>query len=292
MLLRLWSILMLAVALTCACARHQDDAGSAAADPQGAAQPNQNKTTPSLTAVEHSTEKRQIIRNAALELEVGSPSDVQREASRIAERFGGYVSSSEARGYDGGDLGFVPRSAHMVLRVRSDSLAQALEELKKLGSGVGSESINSDDVTEEYVDIEARLRAQKGLEEQYLEILKTATKVEDALNVQKELSNVRTEIEKLEGRKRSIDGQVRLSTIKLDLSERRPLVTATFSQIWRSIQLALGDIVNVGAAIAIGGIRLLGVMIPVLFLIVLPGLYVLRAIVRRLTARSKPLSAT
>ena len=77
-------------------------------------------------------------------------------------------------------------------------------------------------MTEEYIDLEARLRAQRALEAQFLEIMKTANKVSDALEVQRELANVRSEIERVEGRRRFLENQSSLSTIKVVLQTPAP----------------------------------------------------------------------
>jgi hypothetical protein len=79
------------------------------------------------------------------------------------------------------------------------------------------ESVKGEDVTEEFIDIEARLKTQKALEAQFLEIMKRSNSVEDALNVQTEIARVRGEIEKIEGRKRFLESQASLSTIKIKL---------------------------------------------------------------------------
>ncbi len=76
-------------------------------------------------------------------------------------------------------------------------------------------------MTEEYIDLEARIRTQQALEAQFLEIMKGAKEVSDALQVQRELANVRTEIERVEGRRRFLESQTSLSTIKVTLEPAR-----------------------------------------------------------------------
>jgi chromosome segregation ATPase len=72
-------------------------------------------------------------------------------------------------------------------------------------------------VTEEYIDLEARLRTQKALEAQFLEIMKQAHKISDALEVQRQIAEVRADIERIEGRRRFLENQSALSTITLML---------------------------------------------------------------------------
>lgn len=280
--------LVLTLALALALAGCSKDAGApaSAGEPPVAAAAAPGTTTPALSAVE----SRKIIRNAELELDVGSPSTAQRQAAQIAEQMGGYLVSSDAHSANDDDGGG-PSSVKVVLRVGSDKLGAALDELKKLGRASGSESISSKDVTEEWVDLEARIKTQKKLEEQYLEIMKSASKVEDMLAVQKQLAEVRGEIEKLEGRKRLLDNQVALSTITITFRAERPLVSVSQSAFGRAAKRAGADIVNVGAGIVVGIIRLFGVMLPVTLLVLLPLFLLGRFVLRRLMRATAPRAA-
>ena len=161
----------------------------------------------------------------------------------------------------------------------------------RLGTHVGSESISSKDVTEEWVDLDARIKTQKKLEEQYLEISKSAGKVDDLLSVQKQLAEVRGEIEKLEGRQRLLANQVALSTITVSFETERPLISASGSAFTKAARGAGADVVNVGAAIVVGLIRLAGVFLPVALLLLLPLFLVGRFVLRRLFRGSQPLAA-
>ena len=90
----------------------------------------------------------------------------------------------------------------------------------------GAVKISGQDVSEEYLDLEARLRTKKALEAQFLEIMKQARKVQDALDVQSQLADVRTEIERLEGRRRFLENQAALSTITTTLQMPQPIIAA------------------------------------------------------------------
>lgn len=279
--------LALALALT-GCSKDAEAPSSAAASPPAAQAADPPTTpTPSLAAATPRVEARKIIRNAELELSVSSPSTAQRRAAEIAEQMGGYLVSSDASA-DRGEDGAGPASVKVVLRVDSQKFGVALDELKKLGKAVGSETIGSKDVTEEWVDLEARIKTQKKLEEQYVEIMKSASKVEDMLAVQKQLAEVRGEIEKLEGRRRLLDNQVALSTITATFQAERPLVSVSQSAFGRAAKRAGADIVNVGAGIIVGIIRLFGVMLPVTLLVLLPLFLVGRFTVRRLMRVTAP----
>ena len=118
------------------------------------------------------------------------------------------------------------------------------------------------------MDLEARIKNQKALELQFLEIMKRAGKVEDALSVQTELAGVRTEIEKLEGRRRFLENQASLSTINITLQPPAQIVNATgFSY---SVRAAFSDGVDMAAEIVLFLIRAIIALAPILIFIVLP----------------------
>lgn len=183
------------------------------------------------------------------------------------------------------------KRVRMTLRVKSDDLDAALKNLRALGSGEATERITSKDVTEQWIDLDARLRTQKALEAQYLKILKDASEVGDLLEVQKKLAEVRTEIEKLESKKRLLDRDISLSTITLELEQPAPLVTASLAMLGDGAKHAGADVVNTAGTLAVAVMRAFGTMLPVLLLIVLPcGLFIRWA--HRRLGKAAPAKAT
>ncbi len=142
------------------------------------------------------------------------------------------------------------------------------------------EKVSGQDVTEEFIDLEARIKTQKALESQFLEIMKQAHKVEDALEVQRQTAEVRTEIEKLEGRKRFLENRAILSTISVSLQSPTAIAVNT-SSFGRNIREAVADSVDVATAIVLFLIRFVIVLIPLLLLVILPGFLVTRYALRR-----------
>ena len=139
---------------------------------------------------------------------------------------------------------------------------------------------NRQDVTEEFIDLEARIKTQKALENQFLEIMKQAHKVEDALQVQRQIAEVRTEIEKLEGRKRFLENRASLSTITINL-QPPTAIAVNASGFGRKIRQAVADSIEVASAIVLFLIQFVIVMVPIFIMIILPlwliGRLVLRA---------------
>ena len=246
-------------------------------------------TLPPTSATSGKPAGRRIIRNASLSMTVADPAAAQHKASAIVNKSGGYVANATSRRL--GTSRDAPLHITLELRVPADHLDRALDKLKALATGIDGEQIESRDVTDEYIDLDARLHTQKALELQYLDILKNAAKVSDALEVQKQLASVRGKIEKLEGRKRVLENQITMSTIKLDIDQQRKLVSASIGDFPRSIKNAGADAVNVGAALVNGFIRLLGVLLPVFLLLGLPALLMFRFLLRRARRRREAFNA-
>lgn len=159
--------------------------------------------------------ERKIIRNADLTLETDKPEEAQNKITSIAESKGGFVIESSQSGSDA--QATTRDTVTMTVRVPSAKFNEALSEIRGASSRVIIETVKGQDVTEEFIDAEAQIKTKKALEEQFLAIMKQSKTVEDALNVQRELAGVRGEIEKVEGRKRFLENQASLSTIKIRL---------------------------------------------------------------------------
>jgi hypothetical protein len=234
---------------------------------------------------------RKIVRQAELELEVAAPGTTQTAIERLAEQHGGYVVSA-ARDTD--QASAVDVRVTLVVRVPQAELTQTIAELKRLGRGTGSERITSDDVTDEYVDLVARLTSQQRLEQQYLEILKRAATVKDALEVQKELGEVRTEIERLQGRQHLLDQESALSTLTVHLTTAVPRIAVSGATFGGTVHRAWSDSLALSADLITGGIRLAGFLLPILLLLGVPsalGVWFLIRVARYLGARSRRLQA-
>ena len=135
---------------------------------------------------------RKIIRDANLTIEVSSPADSQRKIFSVAEAHGGFVVTSEMTQQTSDDKSKPELSVNLIVRVPAAEFDRAMEEIRAVASRVVQEKRTGKDVTEEFIDLEARMKNQKALEAQFLEVMKRAGKVEDALEVQRQLADVRT----------------------------------------------------------------------------------------------------
>jgi len=230
---------------------------------------------------------RKIIRNAEITIETDSPTDNLRKITSIAEAQGGFVVTSEFKQNDGGPQIKPTQTVTIVARVPSSQFSEALAQIRAVGGRVVQEKVSGQDVSEEYLDLDARIRSKKALEAQFLEIMKQAKKVSDALEVQSQLADVRTEIERLEGRRRFLENQSALSTITATLQMPAPLVAATTTGFGYSIKQAFGDAVDTAASIILFVIQAVIVLIPVALLVVLPVWFVWRVLRRRFVSSKK-----
>ena len=233
---------------------------------------------------------RKIIRNGELVIETESPNEGLRKITVAAESHGGFVVTSEFKQNPAAPGAKPNQTVTVVARVPSSSFSATLEQIRGVGDRVVQEKISGQDVSEEYLDVQARLRNKKALEGQFLDIMKQARKVEDALEVQSQLADVRTDIERLEGRRRFLENQSALSTITTTLQMPQPIIAASASGFGSTIKRAFGDAVDVAASILLFVIQAVIVMIPVAFFFGLPAWVLWRSLRRRLEAmrRAEP----
>lgn len=157
--------------------------------------------------------QRKIIKDGSLQLLVKKAEETAAAIQDIAKRLEGFVSYSYIWEVSEG-----VKSGTVTIRVPADHFEEAMEEIKKLAIKVERETTNTKDVTEEFVDLEARLKNLRAEEEQYLEIMKEAETVEDALAVAGRLSDVRGRIERIEGQLQYLSRQIEMSTITVSLT--------------------------------------------------------------------------
>jgi hypothetical protein len=225
--------------------------------------------------------ERKIIRNADITIEVPSTTDAQHQVTSIAETHGGFVVTSEAKQRENSDPAQRTLDIKLVVRVPSNQFGRAFDEIKKLAGNTPSEQVTSQDVTEDFIDLEARIKTQKALEVQFLEIMRQAHKISDALEVQRQIAEVRTEIEKLEGRKRFLENRSSLSTINVNIQTPKPVITVTQTGFGHSLREAVSDSVTLAADMVLGLARFVIMLVPVVVLVFLPLGLLGRYLVRR-----------
>jgi len=189
--------------------------GEAGPDEQGLAPVDEVRVTSGLT--DELPEDRKIVRTGSMTLEVEDIAEAMDAVAEMADEFNGYVVSSYKYEYEQGVSG------HITIRVPSERFEEAFARLRQLAAAVPYETTTARDVTEEYVDLEAQLSNLLATEAQYLALLERAENVEEMLMVQRELSNVREQIERIEGRMRYLQQTSEMSLIEVNLQETEGL---------------------------------------------------------------------
>jgi len=166
-----------------------------------------------LTAAQTaSTIERLVIRTADLELIVPDTEQALERIRGMVAELDGYVVSMTTYQLDRGV------QASVTIRVPAESFDAALAQLKGLATTVRRESVSGQDVTEEYVDLESRLRHLRAKEDQLLQFLDQAEDTEATLAVYEQLSYTQQEIEQVSGRMKYLENQAALSTISISLT--------------------------------------------------------------------------
>ena len=219
--------------------------------------------------------ERKVIRSARMELRADDPAAVAAVATALTAQAGGFVAASNATG-----VGEAIERVDMTLRVPAERFEAVLGDLRDDGE-VLVEALQGRDVTDEYIDLDARLRSQKALEERLLAILAQTTAVKDVLDVEAKLVEVRIEIERVEGRLRSMNDRISFATIELAvLAPTRQSAREAESTLSR-FDRALDDAGDASIAVLTGMIRFLGAILPLAIIGLPVGLGAQAAIRRR-----------
>jgi uncharacterized protein DUF4349 len=224
---------------------------------------------------------RKIIRNAEMTLEISDPGVGLQKIAAIAEKNGGFVVSSESK--ENSAQNIPARVVTVVARVPAAHFGEVIEAVRRIDGRITVEKISGMDVTEEYIDLEAHIRTKRALELQFLDIMRQARKISDALEVQTQLAAVRTEIESLEGRRRFLENKSALSTISLTIQTPAPLLATTTNGFQQSLKMAFGDGLDAASEILLGIIRFAMIMIPIALFIVCPCWFLYRWLRRYIT---------
>jgi len=209
-------------ALFAGCATHARRAGGAAymdvMMPPSATGNNMTEVRPD----------RMLIWKARMSIQVWSVSNAVSEAIAFAERQGGFVEKKSDRGDE---------SASLTVRVPAKSFKAALSSLETLGT-VTYRNVEGEDVTEQFIDVEARLKNKIVLRDRLKQLLEKATDVKDILAIETELNRVQADIDSMEGRIKSLKGQVEYATVTLSL-ERKPILGPLgylFKGLWWGVE--------------------------------------------------------
>ena len=156
--------------------------------------------------------ERMLAWKASLSIEVADVTNAALCAVALAEQNGGYLESRSDHSYGGTSL---------KLRIPAPAFTNAIGALETLGR-VESRSVESEDVTEQYVDVEARLKNKIVLRDRLRKLLDQATEVKDILAIETELNRVQGDIDSMEARIKALKGRVDYAVLDLYLSQKTP----------------------------------------------------------------------
>lgn len=213
-----------------------------------------------------------IIYNGYLDLVVLDSLKTQEEVQGLAEEFGGYVVSSESTRYQQGLL-----TVNMALRVPAEKFNDVMSRLRKMALEVNRDSVSSENVTQEYVDLQSRLRALEAKAARLEELMEKAEDTEAVLAVYRELSATQQEIEQVKGRMQYLERSAAMATINVTLTPdalSRPVEVAGWrpqGTAKRAVEALLSTFQFLGNAfiwILLYVVPVLGVIGGVIFLVI------------------------
>lgn len=222
------------------------------------------------------SQKRMIIKTGSMNLEADKYDESETRINEVVKANGGYISLSRssinAQGIKSGTI---------TVKVPADKFDFAVNEVSKIGK-VTNQNINTNDVTEEYVDLESRLNTQKELEKRLLSLLNDkAVKLSDVIEVEEKLASVRQKIEGIEGKLKLLKSQSDMSTLTINISEPSLLGTSSgegfFHDIGQAFKKGLTGFTNVLSVL----ITLLIAIIPIAVIVYIAYRIVKSAIKRR-----------
>lgn len=226
---------------------------------------------------------RQVITNASATVEVDDPAAAADELAERAAGLGGWVDDRHT--WAGGGTADAPPSASLTLRIPADDLAGVIEDLADLGR-VQEVSQSSDDVTQQVVDLDARIEALRTSTDRLQEIMAEASDSSDLLEAERALSERQSELESHLSQREYLAGQVSMSTLTVDLQPTGAPAQVDPGGFLGGLASGWGALLSFVSGLLV----VAGVLVPWLVLIGVPVVVVVM-VVRRRRRRTRPAGA-
>lgn len=155
-------------------------------------------------------EQQKIIKTARLAFETNDLEATRQKILKLASQYKGLVQNDNS----GKDYNRIYKN--LTVRIPTENFKTFIDGISEGVDYFDSRDISQQDVSEEFVDLQARLKAKRTLENRYLELLKKANTVKEMLEIERELSNIREEIEAKQGRLQYLQNQVSMSTVYIE----------------------------------------------------------------------------
>lgn len=189
--------------------------------------------------------ERKLIRNGSMNFKVKDIKKSKAEIEQISKSLNGYISNENQNNYE------TQQTYTQKIRVPAEKFDELILKLEGIAEKIDNKSIDTEDVTEEFIDVESRLKTKRELEERYKAILAKASRVEDLLSIEREMNNVRSEIESMQGRLNYLKNQVSFSTLNITYYESTPSkfgfgsrLAESVSEGWSNLLYFLIDLVS------------------------------------------------
>lgn len=219
---KIMSLMLIFLLVGCAARSSQEESPSIPAEPPRvemdtgkSAETGQELASQSMGA---EPMERLVVKRAEMRVSVADPAEAMRTVVQLAESMQGYVVNSNQ--WNSTNNGQTYISASVMVRVPAERLDEMMQKVRDLAAdpktGVLSESVTGEDVTAEYVDSQARLRNLQAAEAQLVELLDQAPDLEYTLDIFKELTEIRSQIEVLEGRIKYLEESAALSALSVE----------------------------------------------------------------------------
>ena len=226
------------------------------------------------------TSDRKVIYQAEVELEVKDFYKAQKELETKAKDLGGYIVESSASEYDR------QLSGTMTFRIPEDRFQSFIDAAESGATKMVDRHVTGRDVTEEYVDVESRLRSKKAVETRLMAFMEEAEKTEDLLKISGELDAVQEEIEQLTGRLKYLQNQTAYATVTIYLTEGVKVFEQDDLNTWEKVEKQFARNINFLMSFLSGMIvSLLGNLPALIFLGLLAA--VLLMVYRKIRAKKR-----
>lgn len=213
----------------------------------------QNQTSDSNSS---ETFERKLIKNGDLTLQIKNLDLIEEKIETWCKSYGGYISSSNRN----------ERSLNFTIKIPSQKFDSAMEDAGNFGI-LKSKNISTRDVSEQFYDLQTRLSTKKILQENLQNYLKKATNLTDILKIEKELNNVTSDLESMEGQMRRLSNQIEFSTINIYLrlpDYKSEIHEASFSENFtnflHSLKTFFAGLVKIVLYVIICGIPILAIL--------------------------------
>lgn len=219
---------------------------------------NPSSSNPNSIENKNSSEtfERKLIKNGDLTLQVENLDEIEQKIETWCKSYGGYISSSNQN----------ERSLNFTIKIPSQKFDSAMEEAGNFGI-LKSKNISTRDVTEQFYDLQTRLSTKKILQSNLQNYLRQATNLTDILKIEKELNNVTSDLESMQGQMRRLSNQIEFSTINIYLrlpdykSEiREPSFSENFTNFLHSLKTFFAGFLTILLYVIICGIPILAIL--------------------------------